>query len=51
MPSGGLTGSLARDLVKSTPEPIAAAMDPVTGSHYLLVYPEGEGDLLVFGVV
>ena len=34
IPSGGFTGSLARDLVKSIPEPMAAAMEPVTGSHF-----------------
>ena len=34
IPSGGFMGSFAKDFPKSIPDPIAAANEPVIGSHY-----------------
>ena len=49
-PSGGLMRTFARDLPKSTPDPIAAAIDPVIGSHWNKSHVRGK-DLLILSIV
>ena len=40
-PPGGSVGSFAKPLPKSTPDPIAAEIEPVTGSHYHVSLSQG----------